>query len=162
MVNKVILLGNLGQDPNLRHTESGVPVATFSLATNESYIDKEGNKQKRTEWHNIVVWRKLAEVAEQYLKKGSLIYVEGKITSRSYQAQDGSTRYITEIVANNFQMMPKIGGNAAPLPPEEQAPAQISSNVEAMDSKSNLSDSSEKSTSDIATSETEPSDDLPF
>jgi len=157
MVNKVILLGNLGQDPNLRHTESGVAVATFSLATNESYTDREGNKQKRTEWHNIVVWRKLAEIAEQYLKKGSMIYVEGKITSRSYQAQDGSTRYITEIVANNFQMMPKAGSSSVPLPSEDHAPAQSSSNTAPTSSTSTT-----ESTSNVETQEADATDDLPF
>lgn len=157
MVNKVILLGNLGQDPNLRHTESGVAVATFSLATNESYTDREGNKQKRTEWHNIVVWRKLAEIAEQYLKKGSMIYVEGKITSRSYQAQDGSTRYITEIVANNFQMMPKVGGSSVPLPSEDHAPAQSSSNIAPTSNTSTT-----ESTSNVETQEVDATDDLPF
>lgn len=124
MINKVFLLGNLGQDPVVRYTENGTIVATYSLATNEHYTDRDGNKQTRTEWHNIVAWRRLAEISQQYLKKGTLIHVEGKITSRSYQAQDGSTRYITEIVANNFQMMPKSGGNLPPPPTEADAPPE--------------------------------------
>ena len=91
-LNKVMLIGNLGKDPEVRALESGVPVATFSLATSESYKDKEGNRQTATEWHNIVVWRGLAEVAEKYLKKGSQIYVEGKLKTRNWQDKDGNTR----------------------------------------------------------------------
>jgi single-strand DNA-binding protein len=124
MINKVTLLGHLGKDPIVRRTEAGVPVATFSLATNESYKDKEGNRQDKTEWHNIVVWRGLAEVAEKYLKKGALIYLEGKLTTRSY-TQENITKYITEIVVDNFKMLDgrreNSGGNqnnpqATPMP----------------------------------------------
>jgi single-strand DNA-binding protein len=123
MINKVTLLGHLGKDPIVRRTEAGIPVATFSLATSETYKDKDGNRQDKTEWHNLVVWRGLAEVAEKYLKKGSLVYVEGKITTRSYQ-QDNVTKYITEIVVENFKMLDKQRGGesnspqTAPLPVE--------------------------------------------
>lgn len=106
-VNKVILIGNLGRDPEIRQLESGAKVATFSLATTESYKNKEGNKIEQTEWHNIVLWRGLAEVAEKYLKKGNTIYVEGKIRTRSWDDKEGNKRYTTEIVGDNMTM---IGG----------------------------------------------------
>lgn len=114
-------MGHLGKDPIVRRTESGVPVATFSIATGERYKDKEGNVQEKTEWHNIVIWRGLAEVAEKYLKKGSLVYLEGKLQTRSYQAQDGTTRYTTEIVVDEMKMLNRPeggGGNHVPPPTE--------------------------------------------
>ncbi len=104
-VNKVILVGNLGKDPELRYTPSGAAVATFSLATTERYKDREGNPQKKTEWHNIVVWRQLAEICGKYLHKGKQIYVEGKIQNRSYEDRDGNKRYISEVVINEMQML---------------------------------------------------------
>ncbi len=104
-VNKVILVGRLGKDPELRYTPSGVPVATFSLATSEHYKDRDGNKQEKTEWHNIVVWRGLAEVCSKYLSKGKQVYLEGKIATRSYDDSDGNKRYITEIVVDQMQML---------------------------------------------------------
>ena len=123
MVNKVILLGNLGKDPVVRRLENGTPVATFSLATSETYKDKEGNKQTKTEWHNIVLWRGLAEVAEKYLRKGDKAYIEGKLTYRSYE-QEGVTKYLTEIVGENMTLLsPKPttgGGYSTPPPPMEE------------------------------------------
>ena len=110
-VNKVILIGNLGSDPELRFTPSGVQVANFSLATSESWTDKAGERQERAEWHRIVLWRRLAEVAGQYLKKGSKIYIEGKLQTRSWEDQNGQKRYTTEIVANSMEMLE--GGQAA-------------------------------------------------
>lgn len=104
-VNKVILVGNLGKDPEVRHLENGTAVANFPIATSESYKDKAGNRVDQTEWHNIVVWRGLAEVAEKFLKKGSQIYVEGKLRTRSWDDQNGNKRYTTEIVADNFTML---------------------------------------------------------
>ena len=105
-VNKVILIGNLGADPEVRHTPDGVAVANFNLATSESWNDRtSGEKQERTEWHRLVVWRKLAEIAGQYLKKGSKIYVEGKLQTRSWDDQSGQKRYTTEVVVNDFQML---------------------------------------------------------
>ena len=104
-VNKVILVGNLGKDPELRYTPSGTAVATFSLATSETFKDREGNKQTKTEWHNIVVWRQLAEICGKYLHKGKQIYVEGKIQNRSYDDRDGNKRYISEVVMNEMQML---------------------------------------------------------
>lgn len=104
-VNKVILVGNLGKDPEIRHLEGGVAVARFPIATSESFKDKNGQKQERTEWHNIVVWRGLAEVAEKYLKKGQSVYIEGKIRSNNYQDKEGIQRYSIEIVADNMTML---------------------------------------------------------
>ncbi|MCK5823006.1 MAG: single-stranded DNA-binding protein [Bacteroidales bacterium] len=116
-VNKVILLGNVGKDPEVRHLESGVSVAKFTLATSEKYTNKSGEKVETTEWHNIVVWRKLAEIVEKYIKKGSQIYLEGKITTRSYE-KDNEKKYFTEIVANNLQMLgsKKESNNSASAP----------------------------------------------
>jgi single-strand DNA-binding protein len=96
-VNKVILIGNLGKDPEVRYLEGGIAVANFPIATTESFRDKNGNKNEQTEWHQIVLWRKLAEVAEKYLRKGQMVYLEGKIRSRSWEDKDGNKRYTTEI-----------------------------------------------------------------
>ena len=108
-VNKVILVGRLGRDPETRYTGGGQAVANFSIATDESYKDKNGERQKRTEWHKIVVWGKQAEIAQQYLKKGSLIFIEGRIQSREWQDKEGQKRTSFEIVASNFRM---LGGRA--------------------------------------------------
>ncbi len=112
-VNKVILVGRLGRDPETRYTGGGQAVANFSLATDESYKDKNGERQKRTEWHKIVVWGKQAEIAQQYLKKGSLIFVEGRIQSREWQDKEGQKRTSFEIVANNFRMLGSRAESAA-------------------------------------------------
>lgn len=104
-VNKVILVGNLGKDPELRYTPSGAAVVTFSMATAERYKDKDGNRQDKTEWHNIVAWRQLAEICGKYLHKGSQIYCEGKIQTRSYDDRDGNKKYITEIVMDQMHML---------------------------------------------------------
>lgn len=104
-INKVILVGNLGKDPELRTLESGRKVANFSLATTESYKDKNGEKVDQTEWHNIVFWGPIAEVIEKYLKKGSQIYVEGKIRTRSYDDKEGVKKYITEILGDKMTML---------------------------------------------------------
>jgi len=104
-INKVILVGNLGKDPELRYTPAGVAVATFSLATSERFKGRDGQQQERTEWHNIVAWRGLAEICGKYLHKGRQVYIEGKIQTRSYDDRDGNKRYITEIVADNMQML---------------------------------------------------------
>jgi len=104
-INKVILVGHLGKDPELRYTPTGTPVATFSLATSEKFKDRDGQPQERTEWHNIVAWRGLAEICDKYLHKGKQVYIEGKITTRKYQDRDGQDRYITEIIADQMQML---------------------------------------------------------
>jgi single-strand DNA-binding protein len=112
-VNKVILVGRLGRDPETRYTGGGQAVANFSVATDESYKDKNGERQKRTEWHKIVVWGKQAEIAQQYLKKGSLIFIEGRIQSREWQDKEGQKRTSFEIVASNFRMLGGRSENAA-------------------------------------------------
>lgn len=104
-VNKVILVGRLGRDPETRFTGGGQAVANFSVATDETFKDRNGERQKRTEWHKIVVWGKQAEIAQQYLKKGSLVYIEGRIQSREWQDKEGQKRTSYEIVANNFRML---------------------------------------------------------
>ena len=100
MYNKVILIGNLGRDPEVRHLEGGSAVGKFPVATNENYRDQAGNWQTKTEWHDVVVWRQLAERAERDLKKGSMVFVEGKLTHRKWQDKEGNNRYTTELVAN--------------------------------------------------------------
>jgi len=128
-VNKVILVGNLGKDPELRYTPSGTAVCTFSLATTDRFKNKQGEQQDRTEWHNIVVWAGLAEICGKYLTKGKQVYIEGRIQNRSYDDRDGNKRYITEIVANEMQMLSKAGeqgnstGGRPPMPSEEYEPA---------------------------------------
>ena len=104
-VNKVISVGNLGKDPEVKYLDSGIAVANFSLATTENYKNKEGERVSQTEWHNIVLWRGLAEVAEKYLKKGSSIYIEGRIRTRKWEDDDGKTRYNTEILGDNMTML---------------------------------------------------------
>ncbi len=105
MVNRVILIGNLGKDPEIRHLDNGAAVAKFTLATNESYRDKDGQWQTLTEWHDIVAWRQLAERAAASLKKGMTLYVEGKLSTRTWQDQDGNARRTTEVVANYFRIL---------------------------------------------------------
>ena len=105
MINKVILIGNLGRDPETRHLEGGSVVSKFSLATNENYQDRNGEWQTQTEWHNIVCWRSLAERAEKSLRKGNLVFVEGKLTTRKWQDKDGNDRYTTEVVARVIKQL---------------------------------------------------------
>lgn len=108
-VNKVILIGNSGADPELRYTPGGTAVSNFSIATNESWTDSSGERQERTEWHRIVVWGRLAEICNQYLRKGSKVYIEGKLQTRSWEGQDGLKRYTTEVVARDMQMLDARG-----------------------------------------------------
>jgi len=113
MVNNVILVGRLGRDPETRYTSSGQAVCNFTMATDETYKDRAGERQKRTEWHRIVVWAKQAEIAQQYLRKGSLIYLEGRIQTRQWDDKEGQKRSTTEIVANNFRMLGGRGEGGA-------------------------------------------------
>jgi single-strand DNA-binding protein len=121
-VNKVILIGNLGKDPELRYTPGGSAVVNFPIATNERWKDKDGNPQERTEWHNIVLWARLAEIANDYLRKGSSVYIEGRLQTRSWDDRDGNKRYTTEIVGTQMQMLGRAegsGGGGRPVGPDE-------------------------------------------
>ena len=125
-VNKVILIGNLGADPEVRHLQNGASVANFRIATSETYKDKQtGEKREQTEWHSIVAWRGLAEITERYLRKGSKVYVEGKLRTRQWQDKDGNTRYTTEIHADEMTMLDRAAGEGmvAPRPAQAAAPA---------------------------------------
>ncbi len=152
MVNKVTLIGNLGRDPEVRHFENGSMVAKFPVATNESYRDKNGEWQTNTEWHDVVVWRGLAERAERSLKKGSLVYIEGKLTHRKYTDKDGIDRYVTEVVGNTFRMLEKREGGSGysgSLPSAQDAPG-VSYQIDDSDKKTVSADTQEED------------DDLPF
>lgn len=131
-VNRVILVGNLGQDPELKYTPSGVAVTSVSLATNEMWKDKDGNRQERTEWHRVVMWQRLAEIVGEYLKKGSKIYVEGRLQTRSWEDKDGQKRYMTEVVAENMTMLDSKGGDSggsSSAPPQMESPPASDADV---------------------------------
>lgn len=141
MLNKVILIGRLGRDPETRFMPNGEAVCNFSVATSESWNDRNGQRQERTEWHNITMYRKLAEIAGQYLTKGSQVYLEGKIQSRKYQGKDGIERTAYDIIVNEMKM---LGGGSdgqqaqsaqaeTPTPPRRQAPATPAAPVEDID-----------------------------
>lgn len=131
-INKVILIGNLGNDPDVRYTSGGSPIANISLATSDSWRDKEtGDTQERTEWHRVVFFSRLAEIVSEYLRKGSKVYIEGRLQTRKWQDRDGNDRYTTEIVANEMQMLDSRGASdgSAATPPARKpaapdAPAQ--------------------------------------
>ncbi|MEM1057200.1 MAG: single-stranded DNA-binding protein [Bacteroidota bacterium] len=132
-VNKVILVGNLGQDPELRYTGSGTAVCNFSLATTESYKDRDGNQVENTEWHRVVAWARLAEICGEYLKKGRQVYIEGQLQTRQWEDKDGNTRYTTEIKAREMQMLGSRddnggGGNYGGGGGYDQRPQRQSSN----------------------------------
>ncbi len=120
-VNKVILVGNVGKDPEVRYLENGTAVTTISLATSEVYTNKSGEKVTNTEWHNVVLWRGLAEIAQKYVKKGSQIYIEGRLRTRSWDDKDGNKKYTTEIVADVMQLLGKR--------PDEGHPSSVSGEV---------------------------------
>jgi single-strand DNA-binding protein len=129
-VNKVILVGNVGKDPEVRYLENNVAVARFSLATSETYKNKNGEKVTNTEWHNIVAWRGLAEIAEKYVKKGAQLYIEGKLQTRAWDDKEGKKHYTTEVLADNFQMLgrkPEDSSSPASAPSysEPEAVGQI-------------------------------------
>lgn len=152
-VNKVILVGNLGKDPEVRHLESGAVVTSFPIATSETYKDRNtGERREQTEWHNIVLWRGLAEVAEKYLHKGDQVYIEGKLRTRSWE-KDGITRYTTEVVGDNMTMLGSrsSGGNGgmSPEPAQQSQPA----------SNTNTQSGNSSSGSPV---EEDVTDDLPF
>ncbi|MAP01626.1 MAG: single-stranded DNA-binding protein [Flavobacteriales bacterium] len=154
-VNKVILIGNLGKDPEVRHLESGVGVANFSLATSETYKDrKTGERVSQTEWHNVVLWRGLADVAEKYLKKGDKIYIEGKLRTRSWQDQQGNNRYTTEIIADNMTMLGKATDR-------NTVDSESSNTPQPKENTSNSENKTEKLSEEFSSPEDE-NDDLPF
>lgn len=141
-VNKVILVGNLGSDPETKTIESGAKVANFSIATSERYKDKNGNQVDKTEWHNIVMWRGLADIAEKYLKKGAQVFIEGKLRTRTWDDQNGNKRYTTEVLADNMTLLgrPEGGGSqgggtqAAPVAaPAKSQDNQPSANTDDID-----------------------------
>ena len=127
-LNKVLLIGNVGKDPEIRHLQGGASVATITLATSERYTDRNGESRELTEWHTVIAWRQLADLAENYIRKGSQIYVEGRIRSRSWDDQNGQKRYVTEIQADAIQLLGRRGDNPAvqqPAAPQNYgAPAQ--------------------------------------
>ena len=127
-VNKVILVGNVGKDPEVRHLEGGTTVARFPLATNETYTDKSGKKVTQTEWHNIVLWRNLAEIAEKYVKSGQQLYIEGKLKTTSYDDKDGNKRYTTNIVAETFRFLGSKAKSDDKSDNNQSAPAESSFN----------------------------------
>lgn len=148
-VNKVILVGRLGKDPEVRHLENGASVANFPIATSEVYKDRNtGERKEQTEWHNIVLWRGLADVAEKYLNKGDMVYIEGKLRTRSWE-KDGVTRYTTEVVGDNMTMLSPKGSNtggegydnnaqSAPSKPQQAVAESPSADIAADDDSDDL------------------------
>jgi single-strand DNA-binding protein len=128
-LNKVMLIGRLGKDPEIRYTQDGSPVANFSLATSEMWTDKSGTRQERTEWHNIVAWRKLADLSKRYLSKGRQVYVEGRLQTREWDDRDGNKRRTTEVVASQMVLLgsrPEGAESSAPAPaPYRSQPAEV-------------------------------------
>ncbi len=156
-INKVILVGNLGQDPELRYTNSSTAVCNMRLATNEAYKDSEGNMVDKTEWHSIVAWGRLAEICGEYLKKGAQVYFEGSLQTRSYDDKEGVTKYVTEIKAREMMILGGRGGSedynmdqrqAAPAPRKQSAPPNRGQRPQAAPASDNF--------------EFSPDDDLPF
>jgi len=160
MINKVIIVGNLGRDPEVRHFEGGSSVASFSVATSESYMDKKTNERvTNTEWHNVSLWGGLAGVAEKYLKKGNQVYIEGSLRTRKWQDKDGNDRYTTEVVGRTMKM---LGGkdsgssyNSAPTPTAADAPVTAKEPAATSTPPANNTPAPEKTAA-------APDDDLPF
>ncbi len=159
-INKVILVGNVGKDPEVQYIQEDVPFARFTLATSETYKDREGNKQTKTEWHNIVVWRGLAKVVESYVKKGDMLYLEGKITNRTYE-KDGQTRYFTEIVVSNMEMLGGRRGDSSSMSQSQAQPTQSQTPVSQPQTSNTESNNMQSVDSPDAQDFTEV-DDLPF
>jgi single-strand DNA-binding protein len=152
MINKVTLIGRLGKDPEKKTLPNGASYVRFTMATSESYKDKDGEWKDQTEWHNIIMWRDLADRAEKQLKKGSLVYLEGKLTTQSWQDQDGKTNYRTEVAVNTFRSLEKReGGNY-----ENFSPAPVES------FESNIDNSFNQKSSKPTSKSVEEEDDLPF
>ena len=147
-VNKAILVGYVGNDPEVRYLDSGTPVANFRLATSENYTNRTGEKVTQTEWHNIVLWRGLAEVAEKYVKKGTQVYIEGRIRTRSWDDRDGNKRYTTEIIADSMQLLGRKGDTGYDPGPVQNTAAE--------------SIPDKKSDDDFVNNDNDGADDLPF
>lgn len=158
-VNKVILVGNVGKDPETRYLEGGAAVSKFPLATSEVYKNKNGEKITNTEWHNIVLWRGLAEVAEKYVKKGTQLFIEGRIRTRSYSDKDGNTRYITEIIGDNMQLLGKRPDDTSG---DDDTSYSRSSDKADSARQPASSESSQEESFDNLTNGSEEADDLPF
>lgn len=154
-VNKVILVGNVGKDPETKYLEGGTAVTRFTLATSEVYKNKEGEKITNTDWHNITLWRGLAEIAEKYVKKGSQLYIEGRIRYRTYTDQDGNTKYYTEIVADVMQMLGRKSDEVG----TSQEPQAMSTSKASNNSKPN---EQANGGDDYSFSKSSETDDLPF
>ncbi len=160
-VNKVILVGRLGQEPEIRSTTSGQQVCTLSIATSETWT-KDGNKEEKTEWHRVVLWGRQAEIAHKYLKKGRLVYIEGKLQTRSWQDQQGQKRYTTEIVANNMQFLESMGSNSN-RDTNEIPPINDSNDSQYYSGPSGYEAAPQKSNSQAFSSNSRPmDDDIPF
>ena len=159
-INKVILVGNVGKDPEVRYLDSGVAVANFPFATSEKYKNKQGEKVTNTEWHNIVMWRGLAEVVEKYVNKGSQLYIEGKIRTRSYDDKDGNKHYITEIIGDNMQMLGRKSDRSNIPPPSEEDVPVAKSDIKGVTTSNTDKDTGNFDNQDTST--TEENDDLPF
>ena len=123
-LNRVTLIGNLGADPEIRYTPSGAAVANFNMATKEQWTSKEGGKEERTEWHRVVVWRRLAEICGEYLHKGSLVYIEGRLQTRTWEDRDGNKRWTTEVIALGMQMLDRSGKSGEAASPDERFPTE--------------------------------------
>lgn len=160
-VNKVILVGNVGKDPEVHFIEANVAVARFPFATSETYRSKDGEKITTTEWHNIVLWRGLAEVADKYVKKGSQLYIEGKIRTRSYDDKEGNKRYITEIIADNMQMLGKKGDTGSSDGSMSQR-SQDTQGSQAEPAKNDVSNNGGNVSGDPLNGGSGETDDLPF
>ncbi len=171
-VNKVILVGNAGKDPEIRYLEGGTAVCSFPLATSETYRNRDGERVTNTEWHNVVMWRGLAEIAERYVKKGSQLFIEGKIRTRSWDDKDGNKRYTTEIIADNMQMLGKKPDNSGEAGTTAGPAAQSAGNSADIEQPANNAAAAEQpGTDDSGTDSTDPEDpitgepgddDLPF
>ena len=153
-VNKVILVGNVGKDPDIRYLEGGTAVCSFPLATSETYRNRNGERITTTEWHNIVLWRGLAEIAERYVKKGTQLYIEGRIRTRSWDDRDGNKRYTTEIIGDNMQMLGRKPDDTAAA--EAQAPVTVSKTNDKVEETPDNEEYTDTG------SNSEDNDDLPF
>ena len=160
MVNKVILVGNVGKDPEIRHFDNNVKNATFSLATSETFNNRNtGERQDKTEWHNIVAWRGLADLAENYIRKGQQLYVEGRLRHRTYEDQQGQTRYITDIQADVIRLLGRRGDNEGrSVPPPSEVPPEETTSF----SPSQNTGGSAPASNTEASKDEEEVDDLPF